>query len=205
MLKTTFTSALKTSLNALLQLDPASAERLRKLENTVVTIEILPFHFLVQLLIREDGVYVQDEAILEPDVTIRGTPLQMTALALNQDQKQKFFAEDITIEGNAELAQDVLHLFNHLHIDWEELLSNIVGDAPAYHAGQLARRASRWLRGVEQSFTENVSEYVHEEAQWFPTREALQDFFNDIDTIRMDVDRLEARMNRWITMPKHSI
>lgn len=198
ILKPAFASVIKTALNTLLQLDPASQERLSKLQDVVVTIEILPFHYFLQLLVKEEGLYVQEEAVLEPDVIIRGTPLQMTALAFNQDKKQQFFADDITIEGNAELAQDVLHLFNHLHIDWEELLSNVVGDAPAYHMGQFMRRTGKWLRSVEESFTNNVDEYVHEEKQWFPTREALQDFFNDIDTLQMDVDRLEARMRKWV-------
>lgn len=201
-MKRAFTSTLNTTLNAMLQLDADSAKRLHKLQGVIVAIEILPFHFMLQMLINDDALHVQEEAILQPDVIIRGTPLQMTALALNQHQKQKFFAEDITIEGNAELAQDVLHLFNHLHIDWEELLSNVMGDAPAYHAGQFARRAHKWLRDVEQSFTQNVSDYVHEETQWFPTREALQDFFNDIDTLRLDVDRVEARIK---ALKEHAI
>ena len=37
-------------------------------------------------------------------------------------------------------------------------------------------------------------EFVHEEMKWLPAREALQDFFNDIDTLRMDVDRIEAKI-----------
>ncbi len=182
------------TVNSLLQLDPASEKRLRKLQGVVVAIDILPFHHIIQMLVNDNALHVQEEAVLQPDVIIRGTPLQLTALALNQDQKQKYFAEDIIIEGNAELAQDVLHLFNHLHIDWEELLSNLIGDTPAYHAGKFMRRTTKWLREVERSFTKNVDEYLHEEKQWFPTREALQDFFDEIDTLRLDVDRIEARI-----------
>lgn len=195
-MKKTLVSVLKTALNALLQLDPASQQRLHKLQGKVVSIEFLPFHFTLQILFNDNTLYVQEEALLEPDVTIRGTPLQMTALAFNQDKKQQFFAEDITIQGNADLAQDVLHLFNHLHIDWEELLSNVVGDTPAYHAAKWVRRTGKWLRSIEQTLTNNVNEYVHEEKQWLPTREALQDFFNDIDALRMDVDRIEAKLGK---------
>ena len=190
----TLTGIFNTAVNAMLRLDPASEKRLHKLQGVVVGVEILPFHFMLQMLVNDNALHVQEEAVLQPDVIIRGTPLQMTALALNQNQKQKFFADDIEIEGNADLAQDVLHLFNHLHIDWEELLSNFIGDVPAYHTSQFARRAHKWLRDVEQSFTQNVSEYVQEEKQWLPTREALQDFFDDVDSLRLDVDRVEARV-----------
>ena len=47
-------------------------------------------------------------------------------------------------------------------------------------------------------YKRQVNEYVHEEAEFFPAREALQDFFQDIDTLRMDADRLEARVERLL-------
>jgi ubiquinone biosynthesis accessory factor UbiJ len=196
ILKKLTSSALKTALNTLLQLDPASTQRLRKLQGKIVSVELLPFHYTLQIIVNDDSVHIQEEVILESDITIRGTPLQMTALAFNQHRKQQFFAEDVIIEGDATLAQDVLHLFNQLQIDWEELLSNVVGDVPAYHIGRVIHRAGKWLRDAEQSLTKNVDEYVHEEAQWFPTREALQDLFDDIDTLRMDIDRVEARIGK---------
>jgi len=32
----------------------------------------------------------------------------------------------------------------------------------------------------------------------FPPKESLQDFFHDIDLLRMDVDRLEARIEKIV-------
>lgn len=183
-------STLNTALNSLLQLDPTSKQRLRDLQDKVIFIEILPFHYILQILIHEEALHLQEEAILAPDVTIRGTPLQMSALAFDR--------HDVTIEGNAETAYEVLHLFSHLHIDWEELMSHVMGDTTAYHANKLVKHAGHWLRHIEQSLSENIDEYVHEEKQWFPTREALQDLFNEIDNLRMEVDRIEARISLLI-------
>ena len=114
---------------------------------------------------------------------------------LSKDNRQRFFAEDLIIEGNAELGQHVVELFDELQIDWEEHLSRVVGDVPAYHAGRFLRGVREWLGQTDKNFSQNVSEFVHEEAEWFPAREALNDFFSDIDTLRMDVDRAEARIN----------
>ena len=90
----------------------------------------------------------------------------------------------------------VVDLFDALHIDWEEYFSHIVGDVPAYHISRFVRGMGNWLRNTEKSLSENISEYAHEEAQWVPSREALHDFFNDIDAIRMDVDRAEAKIQQ---------
>ena len=103
-----------------------------------------------------------------------------------------FFADDVEIEGNIELGQQLIDLFDHLQIDWEEQLSHITGDIPAYHIGQLARKISSWVQHTNESLTTNINDYIHEEAQWLPTREALNDFFNDIDQLRSDTDRIEA-------------
>ncbi len=114
---------------------------------------------------------------------------------ITKDNRHRFFAEDLIIEGNAEIGQQVIELFDELQIDWEDHLSHFVGDIPAYHAGRILSGMSKWLLGTEQTLAQNIKEYLHEEAEYVPTREALQDFFSEIDTLRMDVDRIEARIN----------
>ena len=70
----------------------------------------------------------------------------------------------------------------------------MIGDVPAFHAARLAKKFRAFLQGSQKSICDNINEYVHEEAMWLPSREALNDFFNEIDAIRMEVDRMEARM-----------
>jgi ubiquinone biosynthesis protein UbiJ len=73
------------------------------------------------------------------------------------------------------------------------------GDVPAYHAGRVLRKFNSWLGTSENSLSENINEYVHEEAKWLPTRESLQDFFTEVDIIRMDIDRMEAKIKALTT------
>ena len=49
---------------------------------------------------------------------------------------------------------------------------------------------------TKNNFIQNLNEYVHEEAEYCPTEESLKDFFNEIDTLRMDVDRMETKFNQ---------
>lgn len=182
------------AINTLLKLDPESKGRIQRLNGKVVRVELLPLHLCFLCLFTDKGLELQDADEREAHTVITGTPLQMAGVMLQKSNRQKFFADDVKITGDAELGQQVVELFDELQIDWEEHASRIIGDVPTRHASQFLQKISRWLRDTEQSFSENISEYVHEEKQWLPSREALQDFFSDIDTLRMDADRMEARI-----------
>lgn len=195
-MKKMLTTLISHSINALLSLDPESKLRVQKLQDKVIAIELKPFHFTIQCLFNNGMMYIQDENILSADATIRGTPLQMAGVALTKENRHQFFADGVVIEGSAEVAQEVIELFDLLHIDWEEHLSALVGDTTAFRAMNIAKRAKRFIGDVSESLTQNVSEYLQEEKEWLPTREALNDLFDDIDALRMDVDRAEATVDR---------
>lgn len=198
-MKKQFLSVLAKAINSYLRLDPESKPRLEKLRGKIIAIEFEPLSFTCQCVFDVHGVDIQAHTIAAADTTIRGTPLQMLGTMLAHDKRQRFFADDLSIEGDAELGQQVVELFDALQIDWEEYLSHLVGDIPAYHAGNYLRKMKNWLGHADDSLTQNINEFVHEETNWLPSREALQDFFTDIDTLHTNVDRIEARIKKLST------
>ena len=204
-MNTFFLATLTQSINSYLDLDPASRERMKELHGKAITIELLPMHFTFQCLFNDTGIHIELGHSHPTDTTIRGTPLQMLAVAMARDNRQRFFAEDLIIEGNAEFGQQVTELFDDLNIDWEDHLSRIVGDVPAYHANRFIHRMTSWLNRAGASLTQDLNEYIHEEAKWLPTREALQDFFSEIDSLRMDVDRMEAKIRYLQSLTKDEV
>jgi len=186
-------SYISRALNRYLHLDPESRQRLARLEGKVVTIELLPLHLTFQLHFNAEGVTLSETSAETPDTLIRGTPLQMMSMMIAKD-RQRFFADDVLIEGSAELGQQVIELFDAMQIDWEEYLAKIAGDMPAHHTGKLVRNVRSWLKQVSDNLHQNINEYLHEEKPWFPSREALNDFFDDIDQLRMDIDRLDVKV-----------
>jgi ubiquinone biosynthesis protein UbiJ len=189
-------ASLTKVINTYLKLDAESTQRFTKLHGKAITIELMPLHLTFQCLFTESGVVIQSDNILVTDATIRGTPLQLMGVMFTKENRQRFFADDVVMEGNAEFGQQVVDLFDELHIDWEEHASRVIGDVPAHHIGRLMRDIKGWLRKTDANLTQDISDYIHEEVEWLPTREALQDFFLDIDTLRMDVDRIDARIKK---------
>src|SRR5260221_13945940 len=172
-------ATLTNAINAALHLDPDSKKRLRKLKDKAISIELLPFHFRFECIFNENGLQLLQNAAMPVDVSLRGTPLQMLGVMLTRENRHRFFAEDLIMEGNAETGQQVVDLFDHLHIDWEEQLSCLTGDIPAHHAANMMRKLNAFLDHSQKSIFDNINEYVHEEAKWLPSREALNDFFAD--------------------------
>lgn len=194
-MKPIFLPMLTQAINTYLQLDTESAKRLRQLNGKRITVELLPFHWIFHCVFDEKGVAIEESESSPHDTYLRGTPLQMMGVMLAKENRQRFFADDLTIEGDAEVGQKVIALFDELQIDWEYYLSRLVGDVPAYHARRLVESVGDWLKNTDKTVSQDIAEFIHEEAGWLPAREALQDFFQDIDTLRMDVDRIEAKIH----------
>jgi len=86
-------------------------------------------------------------------------------------------------------------ILSHIDIDWEEQLSRLVGDTPATFISKGLCTAINFGKSILDSIKRNTEEYVHHEAKLCPTREDLELFYNDVATLRNDVDRLEAKLN----------
>lgn len=195
MIKTLLLSSFEKAVNYYLKLDPDSVQRLASLEGKTATIEWLPFHLVFQCHFTQQQVKIYADALLMSDVTISGTPWQMLNMMNYPKERQYFFNEKINITGNAELGQQIVALFDKMQWDGEEYLAKLIGDVPAYHINRITNCFQQWMHQTKESLIDNVNEYIHEEKEYLPCQEAVNDFFADIDTLRMDVDRLEARIN----------
>ena len=187
---------LEKAINRYIALDPESKNRIALLQGKVVTLELKGISLTLQMVFTQKSIELKWENFSEADLIIRGTPLNLLHMSIARDKRQQFFAEDVVVEGNMELAQQVLAVFDELEIDWEENFSEWLGDVPAYQTGRLVRGLKKFQQRFNKTFLTNLNEYLHEEVNLFPPVRATQDFFHDIDELRMDVDRLEARIEK---------
>jgi ubiquinone biosynthesis protein UbiJ len=128
------------------------------------------------------------------DATIRGTPLSLAALAGPQPAAV-IRRGDVAIEGDAETADRFRELGTLLHPDIEEELAQLIGDVPAHQLGLVARTALGWLRRSLRTGSDNVAEYLAHESRELVPRVEAQGYLRDVDVLREDVDRLQARID----------
>ncbi len=184
-------------LNMALSLDPELPERLTSLDQKVLQLDITGTPLTFNITPCAGELQLSPASAATPDCTIRGSVFALTQLGLAQDFKQtRESLNNISIEGDLELAQDFKKLLAELNIDWEEGLSTIVGDIAANFLGNRVRGAYSWTQQSAQSLQMNITEFLQEEVLLLPPRAALEDFYDDVDTLQLTVERLAARIQQ---------
>jgi len=197
-MRTYLLSFVQTLINSYLELDPYATTLRAPLINKTVAIYAngLPFplffHFTHERIILE-------KTAAAPQATIHGSLINLARLT-RRDHKTAAMAElQIRIEGDIDTAHQFQHFWSSVHIDWEEVIASIAGDPFAVLLGQGNRLITRALQQARQTVTTNLGEYLQEELRFLPPREEIADFMNDVDTLRTDMDRLLARIQRLET------
>jgi len=120
----------------------------------------------------------------------------LLSMALSEHREDAVFEGAVEIDGDNQVAQTLGEVFQGLDIDWEELLSKVVGDTLAHRIGIQARAGGRWAERTGDTLTQDIREYLQEEGRLLPGREEMRAFLTDVDTLRDDVERLAARIER---------
>ncbi|CAA6820084.1 MAG: Protein YigP (COG3165) clustered with ubiquinone biosynthetic genes [uncultured Thiotrichaceae bacterium] len=196
MLLTTLTAALETAFNAWLKLDGEALPRLQALQGRIIAFHITNPSIQLYFIPTSDGVNVLNQYDCEPDVTLTGSALAFMRLSGAEDSAKAMLENHVQVDGNMGIAEQFSSVINNLDVDWEELLSHAVGDIVAHQAGQLAREGKGWLDDTAQAMRLNTSEYLQEESRLLPAEAEISAHMNKVDTLRSDVDRINARIQR---------
>ena len=97
---------------------------------------------------------------------------------------------------SADLAQKFQRLLMLARPDPEEELAGLIGDAAAHQVGTVLRQAADWGRRSGGIVAANLREYLQEEQRDIPSSYEMGRFSRDVQTLRDDVERAEARLDR---------
>lgn len=195
-IKLVLIGTLESAVNTYLQLDPDSYRVLEKMQGKCLAIELKGLDVTLFLLTDVQGIQVFSEYPEAPDATLSGTPMELLGLALEEQPGPAMFAEGVKISGDTELGQLFKRLFDTLDIDWEEHLSHFTGDIIAYKLGNLFRAGKQWGQQASDIVRQDIAEYLLQEDHLVPEKAELEGFYTQIDTLRDDTERLQARIQR---------
>ncbi len=192
--------AMETGLNQLFAMDPETFQLLKRFKGRIIAFHITDMEQTLYFFPDQQGIQIVSHYEGEADTIISGSLMAFARMAM-ADEKTKttaVFKGDISISGDIALGQHFQSLFKQLDIDWEEHLSHITGDVIAHSLGNMARGFLGWGKDAFDSLTRDVSEYVQYESRDIASGPEINHFNSQIDQIRSDVDRAEARINRII-------
>jgi len=190
-------SFLEALINKTLLLDPKATTQLKKLDGKHVKVEIRHLHskFSLELSFYTTGLHISMPKQAVFDAIVFGSPFAFLYLILTKDP-HKASQMGLNMEGNIEVAQTVQALFMELDIDWEEALAKFTNDSFAHTLGQFVRSFKKRNQELFASFTNSVTDYLQEEKKILPSPNEVEAFYQEIESIRDQVERIDARLER---------
>lgn len=191
-------AALEKLINHYLALDPKLQTRLHPLTNKQLFLEITDLGATFYIAFQSDRINIatQPSTKQEPDLIVRGRTIALWRLFQSNSNTFQLHLRDVKIIGDLHLAQDIKLFFHSIDIDWEEQLSHFTGDIFAHQFFRGLTALGQWQRKVRENFKLNLTEYLQEEARYFPLPEEVETFMQEIDTLRDDTERLAAKIER---------
>lgn len=199
MLKKYSLKALQKAINQAMSLDDTMHAKLLALDGKVLEMVISPLnvHFFIQFLHGE--MQLSDHYDGQADTIIHSNPIGLIRLSLLPPSKARsLFNDKIRMSGDIEFGQQVKKLFDEMDIDWEGHLAHFTGDVVAHQIGSFIRKGMEFKNQFGASMRQNIAEYLQEELRVIPSRNELEDFFNDVDELSLSTERLQARINQLL-------
>ena len=185
-------AAAETALNQALEMDPVTRDRVRALDGKVIAVTLESPALELFLLPDSSGVMLMGRHDGSPELRLGGTLSALSHLA----RREGGIPQGVTIEGDAGLAAELQAIAAGLDLDWEEQLSHLTGDAVAHQTGRAVRGAAGYLHQVSDTLSANLEEFLKEEARLLPQRFEVEEWVAEVDRLRDDTARLEARVQR---------
>jgi ubiquinone biosynthesis protein UbiJ len=172
----------------------------RELDGRVIAIRVRDTGLAMFFEISDEVLALKTDSEVEPDVVLTGSLVTLAKMAGPDahDHSPAVLKGGLDVTGDAFTAQAFQKLLKHARPDPEEELSRFVGDAAAFRAGEIARGVRDWAIEARATMGANVREYLQEESREVPSRYEFERFGGNVDALRDDVARLEARINRLL-------
>lgn len=186
---------LEAMINRYLSLDPEVTEKLSELEGRVIAVEITGVDKTLYFLPHQSGMDVVEEYDAGADATLKGSLVALLKMTMSKDVAPLMLKGEVEIEGDVRLGRSFKKILSEMDVDWEEYMARIIGDAPAHHLANLTKKIISWGRQSSKDVALDISEYLQEESRDVVSKSELEKFYQDVDALRNQLDRFQARLN----------
>lgn len=191
------TEQLERAANRALYYAPVTRLQLTKLKGKSLAIELQRPNFPLLMAVGKRSLSFQNRWETPADVTIRGPAIALLRQIGREDiSPAELMQSGIEVEGDQQLAQQFLQVLRDLDLDLETALGDLIGDVAAHQISDLARVGFGWLKTTAKTVLNQSRHMIAEEKEWVLTPRKFQRFQSDVEELRADTDRLQARIRR---------
>ncbi len=182
---------METTVNSFLALDTKTKSWLEQNKGKVIKITMTDLKQDFYLVITPIKLLIYTIYSETPNTIIAGN-----ALAFLKQLKKTIPEKQLVIEGDTELAQNFQLLLRNLNIEWEEYFSYFLGDITTNRLFHTLGQIKNSTTSFQQRTLNDLVEFIQEEKRFLPTKEEVEDFYEELAALRLNIDRLEARYMR---------
>lgn len=196
MLATAAIASAEKMINAALQYDPATRIGLARLSGKILAVNITTPNLPLFVMAMDDEVRLMNHWDGDVDTRISGSLLALAQLS--QTEMYNLKDSGVTVMGDITLLADWQQLLKNVDIDWEDMLSQFTGDIIGHQTAMLIRTQLGWVKDRAASAQRLTREFLTEELKTIPSKPELEDFYQQVDELRLAVDRAAARVEKMI-------
>lgn len=186
--------ALETVINQTLKLEADLDKLIQPLIGHSLAIEMTDWCFKILLIGQPQGFNVYINSQNQAEVTLCGDLLALLSLVQTDQPQAILSGQTIDIQGDTAVLQAFSLFAKQVNLDWQQALSAIIGDIPAHLLSWPLKQAQQYLRHNQQCHYQDWRDYFQQECRLLPCREEMEDFFDDIQQLQQDLDRLALKI-----------
>ena len=179
----------------------------RQLDGKTMAMQLAPeaarSGLAIFISVADEQINVHANIDAEPDVIVATGLTGLLDLSSGYAE-QAIRAGRVKFFGDADTAQAFQQLLQLTRPDWEEELSRLTGDAAARQIGNLFRSGLGFGKKIFATISRNAAEFLQEESRDLPSHPEVAKWMSDIDKLREDADRLEAKI-RLMELPRGDV
>ncbi len=195
---TGITAGIEAVINRALRYDPATQQKVAQL-NQVLAVTITQPNVTFYICGQTDkgnsdnsGVRIMNHC--EDSITTHLTG-SITALFSLLKKPTTLANSGVELVGSTQLLQEWQSILQSLDIDWEDAISQILGDIAGPLTADSLRKAKQWFTQQTDEHQRLVTEYLPEELKVTPSKTEVNEFYQEIDKLKLSTDRISARIN----------
>lgn len=192
-------AALEGLINPLLRQaiaqEGSAAAAFEKLKGSCIEFQVSGLNLQIKMQVAADGLYLYRHNEEPADAWILASPQAYLKMATSKQASSILMGSEVTVGGNTHLLEVLQELIAGLGLDTQELINRVAGPLPlaSIQAGlsQILQLGQRLVG----SASEDVKSYLDDETGILPGKNSWHVAEDELHELRLDVDRLEARIN----------
>jgi ubiquinone biosynthesis accessory factor UbiJ len=130
------------------------------------------------------------------DAELSASRTALLQLLLATDPASALHNPDLSLAGDITLIQDLHRALRNLDTRWDDILSPWLGDVCTDFANKGVLHASDTVGKGLRALRLDATDYLQEESAILPSPPEAAEFTGRLEQVRLDIDRLQARVNR---------